>query len=146
MANEPSRWAPIEKVICEFQGLLAPTVPQFKIERGVDCAESCPTRKTASPPLQKYGVYLVFDDSESLRYIGSTIDRKLIARCLEHRKSERFIKRFKFTPRWIDVIPLDWGWVFFAPSLELYLISKITFMKGDTLVNQRGRRMDVDDF
>jgi hypothetical protein len=50
MANEPSRWVPIEKMIREFQGLFVPTVPPLKIEKGVDCVSA---RKAASPLLKK---------------------------------------------------------------------------------------------
>jgi hypothetical protein len=133
----PSRWAPIEPLICEFQGFLAPTVPQLKIEKGVDYEDSYPTSKTASPALTKCGVYLIFDDNyfESLRYIGMAgPDRSLIDRIRDHRKS----KRFSFTPRWIDVIAVYFPWEFFAPALELYLIDKIKSMKGNNLVNIRG--------
>jgi hypothetical protein len=138
MANEPSRWAPIEEMIREFQGFFVPTVPLLKIENGVDCAESYPASKAASPALKKHGVYLIFDGTESQIYIGATIDRQLIDRCLEHLKAKPF-KRF--TPRWIDVIPFDRGWEFLAPSLELYLIYKVKRKEhGCTseLVNQRG--------
>lgn len=137
----PSRWAPIEEAIHEFQGHLAPHVPQFKIEKGVNCAESYPTRKTACPPLQKYGVYLIFDDSESQVYIGMALDRRLINRCLDHLTVKPFTR---FIPRWVDVIPLDWKWAFFAPSLERYLIEKVSLMEGYTIVNRRGRIIDPD--
>ena len=135
----PSRWAPIEQMIRGFQGLLAPTAPQLKIEKGVDCAEPYPERKAVSQSLNKQGVYLIFDDSESKIYIGSTIDRPLADRCRDHIKG--FTKRFGFNPRWIDVIPFDHEWEFFASSLELYLIYKVTRKEhGCTLelVNQRG--------
>jgi hypothetical protein len=135
----PSRWAPIEEMICEFQGHLAPTVPQFKIEEGVDCADSYPSSKAASPALKKRGVYLIFDDSESLIYIGMAIERSLIERIRNHRTSKRF------TPRWIDVIPFDWEWLFFAPSLELFLIDKFARMKGVTLDNKLGTQGAVVD-
>jgi hypothetical protein len=132
----PSRWAPIEQMIRDFQGLLAPSVPQLKIEKGVDCAEAYPTSEAASPALKKRGVYLIFDDSESKIYIGVTIDRQLIARCLEHRKG----KRCGLTPRWIDVIPFDPEWEFFAPSLEVFLIDRIVRLEECiiTSVNKRG--------
>ena len=130
----PSRWAAIEKIICEFQGLLAPTIPHFKIEKGVDC-DNCPTPKAASPALKHYGVYLIFDDSESLIYIGIAIHRWLIDRIRFHLKKK---ERFKSSPCWIDVIPFDPAWAFFAPALELYLIDKIAHLEGNRLVNIRG--------
>src|SRR5689334_6013398 len=104
-----SRWAPIEPMICEFQGLLAETVPPFKVEEGIDCTYSCPTHATASPALRMYGVYLIFDDSSEFpRYIGVTLDRSLIDRIRNYFKSGRFASRWKdVTPRWIDVIPFD---------------------------------------
>jgi len=135
----PSRWAPIEEMIREFQGLLVPPLP-LKIENGLDCAESCPTFRAASPSLKKQGVYMVFDDSESKIYVGVTIDRPLVDRCRDHIKNKRF-KLLGFTPRWIDVIPFDPEWEFLAPSLELYLIYKIFHQEHGctlTLVNKRG--------
>jgi hypothetical protein len=139
----PSRWAPIERMIREFQEYLAPTVSQLKIENGVDCAESYPASRAASPALKKHGVYLIFDGTESQIYIGATIDRQLIDRCLEQLKKPK-----RFTPRWIDVIPFDREWEFLAPSLELYLIYKVKRKEhGCTLklVNQRGiRRAHVE--
>jgi GIY-YIG catalytic domain len=142
----PSRWAPIEEMIREFQKHLAPKVPQLQIEKGVDCAEPYPARKAVSQSLNKQGVYLIFDDSESKIYIGATIERPLADRCQEHIKNKQSKqgKRFKdlgFTPRWIDVIPFDGEWAFFAPSLELYLIDKVARKEhGCTLasVNKRG--------
>jgi hypothetical protein len=134
-----NRWAPIEPMICEFQGLLAPTVPQFKIEQGVDCADSCPTYKKASPALKKRGVYLVFDESEWPRYIGMAAERSLIDRIRNYLKSGHFAPPWKnVIPRWIDVIPFDWKWVFLAPALELYLIDKVGEKEGNKLVNKRG--------
>lgn len=131
----PSRWAPIEEMICDFQGLLAPlqTIPQFKIEKGVDC-DHYPTFGAASPALRLRGVYLVFDESEWPRYIGMAAERSLIERIRNHRKRE-----WKdVNPRWIDVIPFDWEWVFFAPALELYLIDRVGEKEGSKLVNKRG--------
>jgi hypothetical protein len=125
-------------MICEFQGLLAPSVPQLKLENGIDCAESYPTSEAASPTLKKRGVYLIFDDSESKIYIGATIDRELIDRCLEHLTTKPFKH---FAPRWIDVIPFDPEWEFFAPSLELFLINRIVRLEGRGViasVNKRG--------
>jgi hypothetical protein len=125
-------------MIREFQGHLAPKVPQLQIEKGVDCAEPYPARKAVSQPLNKQGVYLIFDDSESKIYIGSTIDRPLADRCRDHIRG--FAKRFGFKPRWIDIIPFGREWEFFAPSLESYLIYKVKRKEhGCTLesVNQR---------
>lgn len=133
----PSRWAPIEEAIHEFQAHLAQHVPQFKIENGVDCAESYPGRKAASLPLTRKGVYLIFDDSESLVYIGVTIMRPLSERIRDHRTSKLF------TPRWIDVIPFDWEWAFFAPSLEEFLLKKFSLMKGCALVNREANRLEI---
>jgi hypothetical protein len=141
----PSRWAPIEEMIREFQGLLVPTVP-LKIEKGVDCAEPYPARKAVSQLLNKQGVYLIFDDSESKIYIGATIERSLADRCQEHIKNKQSkqgkrFKRLGFTPRWIDVIPFDVEWEFFAPSFELYLIDKVGRKEHGctlSLVNDRG--------
>jgi hypothetical protein len=107
----------------------------------VDYAEPYPARKAASQPLNKQGVYLIFDDSESKVYIGSTIDRPLADRCRDHIRE--FAKRFGFKPRWIDIIPFDREWEFLAPSLVLYLLYEVTRKKhGCTLklVNQRGTR------
>jgi hypothetical protein len=122
-------------MIREFQEYLAPSVPQLKLERGVDCAESYPTYKAASPALKKSGVYLIFDDSQAPRYIGLAMDRSLIERILYYRTEKRF------TPRWIDVIPFDPEWVFFAPSLESFLIDRIIRLGEEhiTLVNVRGK-------
>lgn len=142
MASEPSRWAPIEMLIGEFQGFLAKDVPQLKIEKGVDCAESFPVRKAVSGPLRKRGVYLVFDDSESLRYIGMTISRSLIYRCRDQLRSKPLLRLV--TPRWIDVIPFDRKFAFLAPSLESYLIIQITSKEGSALVNRLGAEFWLD--
>lgn len=135
----PSRWSLIEELIHEFQGHLARDVQQFKIETGVDCAEYYPGRKAASWPLTRTGVYLIFDGSESLVYIGMTIKRQLIQRILEHRTSKQY------TPRWIDVIPFDWEWAFLAPSLEEFLLKKFSLMKGCALVNRLEIEIDADE-
>jgi len=109
-------------------------VPRFQIEKGIDCADSYPTRKAVSPSLKKCGVYLIFDDDsfESLRYIGMAPDRSLIHRIRNHRMNKRF------TPRWIDVIALDYPWSFLVPSLESFLIDRVIRIEGNTLVNVRG--------
>jgi hypothetical protein len=127
------RWSQVEPLICEFQRLLAPNVPQLKIEIGIDCAAP-PSGLT--PALESCGVYLIFDESESLMYIGIAPERRLIDRVGSYRSKPRFPRK----PRWIDVIPFDSEWLFFVPALELYLIDRITKLSPGILVNKTGTK------
>jgi len=50
--------------------------------------------------------------------------------------------RLPFAPKYIDIIPFEWEWCFFAPALELYLIQKVEchrlMTNGDKLLNTVG--------
>jgi hypothetical protein len=134
----PSWWALIDKMICEFQVFLAPNVPQFRIEEGIDCDH--PTSRATSPTLKMCGVYLFFDDSESLRYIG-------VGDCLKQRipSSRREILRdHGVVPRWIDVIPFERRFGFLAYALEKYLIFSVSDIEGNALVNRIGNPEYID--
>lgn len=129
----------IEELIRDFQRFLAPTLPQLKIERGVDCVDDYRKISTA---LGKCGVYLIFDDSESLRYIGVT--GCLAERIPAYRYEDRFV------PRWVDVIPFDSESKYLALALEWYLLDKVSRIKDNVLVNKRGTfwrhfSLDIDD-
>jgi hypothetical protein len=129
-----SRWRLIEEMIREFQTLLSPSIPRLELEEGVDCES-----KVQSSALKKPGVYFIFDATEMLMYVGSASSEQMIQRTRTHLKSK---ERFQKSPRWIDIIPLEWDWFFIAPALELYLIQKIErsrlTMGGNKLMNKVG--------
>ena len=128
-----SRWAQIEKLLHEFQTFLAPNLMQLKVEKGIDCLATGRLIQEC-PLLGQRGVYLIFDEHESLMYIGSAATQPLLNRVRSQILSPRFGNR----PRWIDLIPFEWKWSFFIPALELYLIRKVGPHSGSALVNKVG--------
>jgi hypothetical protein len=58
--------------------------------------------------------------------------------------------RLPFVPHYIDAIPFEWEWCFFAPALELYLIQKIEshrlLTNGDKLLNSVGKLAGVREW
>jgi hypothetical protein len=146
----PSRLE-IEGMIREFQRrFLAPdAVPQLKIERGVDCIDRYTEESPAS--LEKCGVYMIFDESDSLIYIGET-EKYLYKRIPV---SLKFVKKFRNHPhlhplrqsprasRCVDIVPFDWNIAFLVPALESYLIDEVSQIEGNVLINVRGKRGPV---
>src|SRR6266478_8142885 len=105
-----SRWTSIEHMVREFQMLLATNMPKFKIEEGVDC-QNIANLTRQCPALKKPGVYLIFDEAETLVYIGIAASQPLIDRVRTHLQSKKPLKK---RSRWIDIIPFDPEWSFFA--------------------------------
>jgi len=129
-----TRWTRLPELIEEFQALLAPQVPHLQIQEGA--SDGLATR---SPALKKPGVYLLFDETATLKYIGSAVNQPLIGRVRTYMGQE---SRLPFVPKYIDIVPFEWEWCFFAPALELYLIQKIEchrlLTSGDKLLNTVG--------
>ena len=130
-----SRWALIERFLIEFHALLAPEVARLTVEKGIDCS-AAGRLEQGCPALKRKGVYLVFDEHETLIYIGSTIEQPLLKRVRSQ------ISRFK-QARWFDIIPFESKQSYFIPALEMYLIqnakrAELNGERGIALLNKIG--------
>ncbi|MBM3982245.1 MAG: hypothetical protein FJ304_18660 [Planctomycetes bacterium] len=128
------RWTRLQELLGEFQTLLTGQVPKLEIQDGfVDNLE------TRSLALKKPGVYFLFDAASVLKYVGSATNQPMIDRIRTYFGSD---SRLPFTPKYVDIVPFEWEWCFFAPALELYLIQKIECQRllasGDKLLNTVG--------
>lgn len=125
------RWEPVIPQILEFQHHLAPHIPQLRIEHANDrqwstqkYREQCKTGI-----FDKYGVYLMFDDSEVLEYVGVAMNR-FHDRIWSH---DPFLKR-----RFTDVIAIPHEFYFLGIALEFFLICRLhppmnTIYRGYTI-------------
>lgn len=100
------RWIPIESELDDFQSKLAPDIPKLRIQRNTDVLnwES------------QNGVYCLFSEEERLLYVGYTLGG-FGNRIRSHDQNKSF--------RWIDIIVLPREIEFLAPSLELFLRSRL---------------------
>jgi hypothetical protein len=100
------RWYEIQEVLDEFHSLLSKRVPRLRIERQVDVLEW----------EHQNGVYLLFDSSEQLLYVGLTLDR-FISRIKRHQVS------LEYSYADFIVFPNEFG--FLAPALEVLLNQRL---------------------
>jgi len=136
-----SRWTEIEEVIRKFQAFLIPEVTPLKIQKGIDFSSDIKDIKFRKQcgELTNRGVYLFFDESESLRYVGCTHLQALggrIPQSISRLRKRRWTDIWEKL-RWIDVIPFKDEWLFLAPALENYLIDQEVF-RGWNLLNKLG--------
>lgn len=114
-----TRWAQIQAALDEFQVYLSQAVPELNLEVALGPGEVLGWDQPRV--LRLPGVYLFFDAAERLLLVGcSTLVMR--DRVASHLK-EDVLKNAR-SSGWIDVIPLNPRWFFFAPALEAYLIWK----------------------
>jgi hypothetical protein len=133
-----SRWSEIEDMIREFQKLLVSDgAMQLKVQKGIDCRSGIKFSKQCGA-LTNRGVYLFFDGSDSLRYVGCASLQpfgRRIPQSIEKLQDKRWVDVWKEL-RWVDVITFDKR-PFFAPALEKYLIEE-GYGRGWELKNKLG--------
>lgn len=114
-----TRWIPIIPVLEEFQSFLSNKVPKLEIINAND--RNWPQERYESQEktgiFDKYGIYLIFNDSGKLQYVGVSMQR-FHNRIWKH--------DFKVQRRWTDVIPFEHENYFLALALEFFLIAKLT--------------------
>lgn len=116
---DESRWDSLRPCIADFHKHLSATCPPLVVIQATDKTWTDEEYKMMRPdgfPSQLRGVYLLYDATGTLNYIGSTF--------------VNFDKRVwthepRVPRRWIDIIPLSDDIYFLAPALELFLISKL---------------------
>ena len=113
------RWKHILPLLTEFQSHLAASVPKLEIKQAADRESSNEEYKTKKPRgfPQTRGVYLLFDSSETLLYVGLatyTFDTRVWSH-------DGDLPR-----RYVDIIEFDPEHCFLAPALELFLISRLS--------------------
>lgn len=116
---EPTRWSPIIPLLREFETYLAADAPRLKIVHANDVSwsnEEYRRRRRESKVFSGYGVYLIFNAEERLRYVGLAMN-DFDQRIWGH---DQHVSR-----RWTDVIPFEHGWYFLAPALEFFLIVRL---------------------
>jgi hypothetical protein len=110
-----SRWKPIIPVLNEFKSHLASHVPEFQIEEATDreWSDARYQEQRRKGIFRGYGVYLIFDSDELLRYVGVAMDSF----------NERiWDSRHEPYRRWTDVISFPHRYYWLAPALEFLLI------------------------
>jgi hypothetical protein len=114
-----TRWNAIVPALKEFQSFLAENICPLEIQEAVDLANP-PIPFQRIPELYQPGVYLGFDRSEKLFWVGKS------TRSMRNRMSSlRKKQEFRANPGgWIDVIPFSIEFFFFAPALEDFLIAR----------------------
>jgi len=114
------RWNGVDEALSEFSRFLAHDFPKLELQHLYDFEmtdeEYQLSRKAKSAIYNLPGVYLFYDKSGSLLYIGKA--------------SWTFDKRVWKHPeivdaKYIDVIPFDWATSSFCMALEYFLISKL---------------------
>lgn len=119
IAESPSRWRAVATVLEEFGTYLSERVPRLQLTAACDKNWSDAEYRRLRPrgfPGKLHGVYLIFDDSERLQYVG------LATTCFDKRvwTHDRHVQR-----RFTDIIPIDDAHMFVAPSLEYSLIVRL---------------------
>ena len=113
------RWEPILPILTEFQQYLADYVPTLQIQAAVDRQWSDAEYRARRPdgfPSRLRGVYLIFGPDEQLLYVGlATYDFDSRVWSHDH----------ELDRRWTDIVQLDDQFIFLAPALEFYLISRL---------------------
>lgn len=116
---QPARWSPIIPLLRAFETYLAADAPRLKIVHANDIGwsyEEYLCRRRESKVFSGYGVYLIFNAEEQLRYVGLAMNT-FDARIWGH---DEHLSR-----HWTDVIPFEHGWYFLAPALEFFLIVRL---------------------
>ena len=113
-----ARWKAILPVLEEFQSFLSAKVPKLRIvvanDRRWPQERYLQQRKPGI--FLEYGVYLIFDPSETLEYVGlamNTFDDRIWSH-------DSYVDR-----QWTDVIPMSHAYYFLAPALEFFLIVRL---------------------
>jgi hypothetical protein len=113
-----NRWQNIIPILEEFQGMLSPNFPKLSIVHANDKTWSDEQYKNQCQTgiFNHCGVYMIFDESEALEYVGVT------TRCFHDRiwSHDQWVSR-----RFTDVIPFPDNAYFFAPALEHLLIFRL---------------------
>jgi hypothetical protein len=117
--TQPTRWTPIIAALREFESYLAADAPRLEIVNAIDADwtyEEYRRRKREFKICRGNGVYLIFDPTATLQYVG------LAMNTFDHRiwGHDEYVSR-----HWTDVIPFAEGWYFLAPALEFFLIAKL---------------------
>jgi hypothetical protein len=114
------RWEPILPVLNEFQKQFChPAMPPLHLLVGSDKAwpaKDYEIRKPNGFPHLLRGVYLLFDQTERLQYVGAAVS-DFNSRVWGHDQH--------FERRCIDVVPLMPPWHVLTLSLEFYLIQRL---------------------
>jgi hypothetical protein len=113
------RWQAVERALDEFQSYLAPSVPRLSIAYACDKRwpdEEYKRRRPKGFPSRLRGIYLIYDEAETLLYVGVAM-WNYDKRCWSHDT--------ELPRRHLDIIPLDDEHAFLALSLEFFLISKL---------------------
>ena len=113
-----SRWQSIAPVLDEFQTFLCPGLPRFELVAADDSQWSDDRYKAqrATGVFSRRGVYLIFDQSEALQYVGVAM-YTFQKRIWSH---DEWVRR-----RWTDVIPFPDESYFLARALEFFLIVRL---------------------
>jgi hypothetical protein len=133
------RWSEIQDIIDKFQEFLAPDdVMQLKVQKGIDRRSGIEFSEQCGA-LTNRGVYLFFDGSDSLRYVGCASLQpfgRRIPQSIKKLQEKRWIDIWEEL-RWVDVITFNYERSFFAPALEKYLIEE-GYGRGWELKNKLG--------
>ena len=95
-------------------------MPKVDVQLAVDsawAAEEYRSRRPQGFPGRSRGVYLFFDQSDALIYVGKAcwnFDKRIWG----HYSSKKHWK-------WIDIIPFEDEWWFLIPALEAFLIARL---------------------
>jgi len=113
------RWQPALDAIDEFRSHFAEHVPPFELVAACDKHWTDEEYRRLRPhgfPRGLRGVYFIFDDAETLQYIG------VATGCFDKRvwSHGQWLSR-----RYTDIIALDDSHIFLAPSLEYFLITRL---------------------
>lgn len=112
------RWKPVIPILDEFQSFLSSKVPTLSIQPACDRSWSNERyrEERRSGIYRRYGVYLIFDESEALRYAGLAMNA-FDDRIWGHRHDPY--------RRWTDIIAFEHANYFLAPALECLLIVRL---------------------
>jgi hypothetical protein len=113
-----TRWKQIENSIEEFRKFLSSNIPKLSIVNATDKKWTAKQYKELKPkgfPSKLRGVYLIFDEQETLLYIG------LSTTCFNKRIWKHDTR---FQRRYIDIIPIGDNCFPLAPALEYFLITR----------------------
>jgi hypothetical protein len=117
--NLPRRWASVNAVLAEFRKYLSSRVPPFQLIEACNRTWLDAEYRRLRPPGfpgRLRGVYLIFDESETLQYVG------LATTCFDKRvwtHDEHLPRRFT------DIIAINDAYMFLAPSLEYFLVVRL---------------------
>ena len=118
------RWQQLRAALVEFRSHLAPHVAPFKLTAANDSWWDNDEYKRLRPagfPSRMRGVYLMYDETGELMYVGVALvnyDKRVWSHDakFEAHEAER---------RWTDVIEFEPEYAFLALSLEYFLICRL---------------------